>query len=473
MSGDYPKDLDYGAGESGGSGPPDFLLDPKGIIRRRWRWMVASLIVGLAGTGAGVYFVKPRYEAEASVLITSQEIPENFVRSTVRESSMSNLNATVSQVLSNDNLERIIDRFELFEGLRPGVPLDTLANRMRGDIGIKPESTVAPGSRGQTSIVYRLSFESDSPSGAANVANALAALVVEASILKRNEQAQRITRFLQNALSADERDLRKQSRRVTEFRQSHRGQLPEELETSMRKLELLHERRAALDAKIAESQSQILRLRSGGAETELSENQILLEQLRVQLAREAALNTEEHPSVLSLRRRVTNVEALVAAEADPKTSLPPEVAALVDGELRDISRMRDQMAKIDDQVADLSARIDLTPSVSEELTALEQKETVLRENYLSSLRKVEQAELAETLEMAQQGAQVSILNRARPPSMPVRPRWMLLVGGIAASLAFALGVAVLLELIDPVVVSAGQLEKIADPRVLGSMPWVR
>lgn len=472
MSGEYPEDLDYGSGESGGGGLPDFLLDPKGIIRRRWRWMLAALLVGLTGTGAAVYSIVPRFEASASVLITSQEIPETFVRSTVRESSLANLDATVSQVLSNDNLERIIDRFELYEELRAEVPLDTLANRMRGGIEITPESTVAPGSRGQASIVYGLAFQSDTPSGAANVANALAALVVEASILKRSEQAQRITRFLKNALTEDERELRDQSRQVSEYRRAHRGQLPEELNTNMRKLELLHDRRAALDVQVAESESRILALRTGGG-GELSENEILLEQLRVQLAREAALNTEEHPSVLSLRRRVANVEALVADEADATTSLTRETAALVEGERREIARLRDQMAEIDEAVADHSSRIDLTPGVSEELTALEQKESVLRENYLASLRKVEQAELAETLELAQQGAQVSILNRARPPTSPVRPRWLMMVAGIIASLGLGLGVGVLLELIDPVVVSVSQLEKIADPLVLGSVPWVR
>ena len=109
----------------------------------------------------------------------------------------------------------------------------------------------------------------------------------------------------------------------------------------------------------------------------------------------------------------------------------------------------------------------------EELTALVQAEEVLRENYLDTFRKVEEAELAESLESAQQGGQVSVLDRAQPPSKPERSRPKLAALGLVATLALSAGVAVLLELIDPVVVSARQLEAIVDLPLLGSLPRIR
>jgi uncharacterized protein involved in exopolysaccharide biosynthesis len=169
---------------------------------------------------------------------------------------------------------------------------------------------------------------------------------------------------------------------------------------------------------------------------------------------------------------VETIEGLVEAEAGGPTSLSGQTAVLIAGERREIARMREHIREADTKVAELSMRVDRAPAVNEELKALEQKEMVLREDYLSSLRKVEDAELAETLELARQGAQVSILNRARPPTTPVNPRWMLAAGGIVAAIGLALGVAVLLELIDPVVVSVTQLTTLTEHPVLGSVPWV-
>ena len=117
--------------ESAPSQLPAFLLDPRGIVPRRWPWMLAALLLGLAATAAVVSTWKHLYEAEAKVVINSQQIPVEFVRSTVAESSMAYLNAAVGMVLSRANLTRIIDEVGLYEGSRDRVPREALIERMR------------------------------------------------------------------------------------------------------------------------------------------------------------------------------------------------------------------------------------------------------------------------------------------------------------------------------------------------------
>jgi capsular polysaccharide biosynthesis protein len=51
-------------------------------------------------------------------------------------------------------------------------------------------------------------------------------------------------------------------------------------------------------------------------------------------------------------------------------------------------------------------------------------------------------------------------------------RWLVLAAGLVGSLAFALALAVLLELVDPVLLSPRQLEDIASLPVLGSLPRI-
>ena len=64
---------------------------------------------------------------------------------------------------------------------------------------------------------------------------------------------------------------------------------------------------------------------------------------------------------------------------------------------------------------------------------------------------------------------VSVVNRAGPPGQPKRPLWKYLFAGAAASLALALGVGLLLELVDPVALTADQVESVAGLPVLGSV----
>lgn len=444
---------------------PPFLLEPWGIFRRRWVWMLAALLLGLAGTGAVVSAWKDRYEAEAKVVINSQQIPKEFVRSTVAESSMAYLNAAVGKALSRANLSQIIDEVGLYADSQGKVPRDALISQMRDQITVAPERSVSFGQVGESSIVYRLAFEGDDPAHAAAVANALAELLLKATLAQRSEQARSVTAFLKQALKADESELRAQSHEVSEFRRAHRGELPSDLETSLRKLDILEQRREDLSAEITRAQNRLKDLASAPSQQE-TDNAALLEQLRRQLAAQLAVHTEDHPNVIALRRQVKSFEEVVERE---RTEGSGNTQALASGQ-RDIDLMRKKLKEIDAEIDDLTKRVDRIPAVSEQLSALEQKEQVLREDYVASLRKVESAELAETLEVAQRGAQIEILERAQPPGSPKRPRWLVLVAGVTLSLGLGIGVGVLLELLDPVLLVASQLEQVVGRPVLGSLP---
>jgi uncharacterized protein involved in exopolysaccharide biosynthesis len=294
---------------------------------------------------------------------------------------------------------------------------------------------------------------------------------VEASIARRSEQARTATEFLRRALERDEQDLREHSKRLSEFRQAHRGELPGEVETNLRKLEMLEERRHSLVTQIAEIQNRLVTI-TAGFEREPTEDEVMLEELRRALAHQVAVHTEDHPNVAALRRRVAEQKEIVAQERAEGAAGSPEATPLTFAGQAQAETLRAQLVETEEKIIELDARIDRAPVVGEGLAALEQKEQVLRENYLESLRKVERAELAESLESAQQGAQVSVLDPAQPPNGPTRPRWKMLSLGIAASVAFALGVGVLLEFLDPVVLTTDQLEVLAKQPALGSVPRV-
>jgi uncharacterized protein involved in exopolysaccharide biosynthesis len=426
--------------------------------------LVATL--GLAATGAAVVFWQASYVAQATLLITSQQIPEEFVRSTVREDSIANLNAMVGRVLSREKLAGVIEELNLYPQERERKTALELVSRVRSDAEIGP---VGRTGKGDSSIIYSVSFKYQEPDRAADVANALAALFVDASITRRSEQARRATEFLRRELERDERELHEHSQRLSEFRRDYRGVLPAEQESILRRLDLLAQERDSLANQIAETENRIALLRTTPAAVERSENEILLEELRRQLARELAAHTEEHPNVAALRRQIEYQTQVVKDEQGGPTTgaVGQEIAAA----RNDLNLLRARLAKTEPQIEELNERLERVPAVAQNLAELEQTEQVLREDYQQTLRKVEEAELAESLESAQQGSQVSILDQARTGS-PDHSRTTIALAGVAASLALALGIAVLLELIDPVVVNTEQLARLSPSPILGSLPRI-
>jgi len=182
------------------------------------------------------------------------------------------------------------------------------------------------------------------------------------------------------------------------------------------------------------------------------------------------VNTDEHPNVIALKARVARLEELVASSSTDDPSSKRQF--LIESERRQLGLLRDQLAQTKEDIAGQTELIDKTPAVGEDLAALEQRLQVLQSDYLASLRKVEEAKLAENLERAQQGSQVTVLDAAQPPTSPERPRSIVLAGGVGATLAAAFGLAILLELVDPVVLAARQLESIADRPALGAIPRI-
>jgi uncharacterized protein involved in exopolysaccharide biosynthesis len=476
MTADHNQGSDYDdwvppADEAGDGGPglPEFLFDPLGILHRRWLWMLLALLLGITASVGVAWHQQPVYVAEGTVLITSQTIPEDIVRSTVSQDSLAQINAIVGQVLSRHNLETLIRKFQLYSN-------DADVVLMRRDVSIQPRDDVRGGSRGvSTSQIFAITYECDDPETAANIVNELASYFMAANIAMRSRQAELTTSFLLRELESAEKELREQDRLITEFLQEHRGGLPSELTTNLARLERLQAQRQSLASQIDAAEGRIVLLNAqeiASREDDVPTPQSRLSELQAQLHAALAVLTEQHPNVIALQRQIARIEEQVAAMELIESPELRERAAVVAQAQRQLKLLRSQLADTAAQIAAIDERVEETPMRAEQLAALQERGGVLRENYVEFLRKVEEAQLAQSLESAQQGARVSVLDRATPPMTPKRPRWKVLALGLAATFMLSVGTGILLELVDPVVVSAHQLASIAERQVLGSIPTV-
>lgn len=450
------------------SNPLDSLRDPMGILRRRWRAMVLVLLAGLAATPLAVWLLPPIYEARASVLIATQKLSESFVRPTIQEDATERINALTSQVLSRQSLTEVIEQFDLYPELRAAEGMDDAVAALAGKVSIELDPGIrSPGERARIVLVF---FSDQQATRAADVTNEIAHRLTLAGMRLRSEQARVTTEFLRRELESAEVALREQSKKVSEFEQQHRGELPSELESNLRRLERLQQQRNSLALQIAEGETRVATLSSqervaGSPDTRLSE-------VRAALARELAVNKETHPNVLSLRRQIDLLQKTPGSGGGGAGMDSAGRRGVTEAARRELAQLREQLAETDRELVELDRHVASIPAVEQELGALVQRETVLRDNYLDFMHKVQDAELAQSLEMAQQGGRVSILDPAAPPSDPKRPRWQIALGGVAASIGLALALGLLLEWRDPLIMTEAALKALAGVPVLGSLPHI-
>ena len=181
---------------------------------------------------------------------------------------------------------------------------------------------------------------------------------------------------------------------------------------------------------------------------------------------ELAVHTPEHPTVIALERQMGALQAQIDSGG---ASAIPTRSTLVTAAQQQITNLRTQLVRIEGEIGVLDGAVARTPKRGEELAALSERASVSREKYLDFLRKVNAAELAQTLENAQQGAQVSIMDRAFPPRTPESSRLRRLLMGIGMTLALVLGAGLFFEFLDPVLVASDQAEQITGLPELGSV----
>jgi uncharacterized protein involved in exopolysaccharide biosynthesis len=445
---------DWDEQPSGSNPLSEIARDPLGVIRRHWKPMLAAVLVGLLVTAGVVAMQTPQYLARATILLASQKLSESFVRPTIAEDVLERVNALTAEALSRERLAPLVQKHNLYPEIQERFGMVGAVDMLRAQITVGTDR----GGRGSRAMVLSVSASDGDPKRAADLANDVAQIFVDTSVRLRTAQTRLATEFLQREMESAEAAMREQDRTISEFQKEHRGQLPSELESNLRRLERLQQQRISLAMQIAEGESRLAMLST--AEDPAAGR---VRELEAQLVRELGVNKETHPNVISLRRQIQMARGELGKQVTG-SGIPASVGR------KELALLREQLAATDRDLERLDAAVAAIPERQEQLSGMLERQRVLQETYLEFLRKVKDAELAKSLELAQQGDRVAILDAATPPGAPENPVWLFLLGGVVGSLGLALGIALLLELLDPVLVSTSGLEAATGAPVLGTVP---
>ena len=169
-------------------------------------------VTAFTATASIVLFLPDVYRSTVSVLVESQQVPQDFVKSTVTAVAESRVQTITQSILSRERLESLIKRFGLYENLRERSSSEDLVQRMRGDISVEVKRTEQRGPD-SAAIAFTISYSSGDPDTAATVANTLASYFIEEDLRSRERQAGGTAEFLRSQLDEIKRSsTRRRSR---------------------------------------------------------------------------------------------------------------------------------------------------------------------------------------------------------------------------------------------------------------------
>ena len=322
-----------------------------------------------------------------------------------------------------------------------------------------------------STVALHLSYEGRNPEKVAQVTNALAELYIRENATFREQQTAGTTEFLRGQLEDARRQLQDQQRQISEFKERHIGELPEEQMTNLAALD-------RLNAKLRETAD--LELRAMGRRDELTKQLAetpgtpgRLAKLKLDLANLRTRLTDEHPDVVALQAQIAALERSLASAGGRAAPTGSEERSLRDALTEveaELTALRKEELALRSTIAAYDQRLANAPRVVQEFEGLTQDNAVLQDRYRSLRQRYEDAQAAQIAEHTQE-RELRLIEPAALPQKPVGPhRLALLLVGFVLSVGGALGTVLLVETRDTSFHTVDEVRAFTGIPVLVSIP---
>jgi len=468
------------------------VLEYLQAVRRHKLW-VYLMTVGLTLTAfVGIALLPNKYKATTTVEVDPQRVPEQFVSELVRISPTDRLQTISQEVLSETRLQQIIDQWNLYPQVRQASTREAVIDQMRNDTVIEVRQS------GGGPAVFSIAYQGKDPTIVAKVANQLASDFIEWNLNNREQHAQGTTEFLNSQLQEAKKALEDQENKLSQYKMSHLGELPQQQEAILHTLSGLQvELRANADnlnrldeERLTLTQQPVTVPVIGGTPQPASER-VRLEneknQLETRLSELRRRYTDVFPEVQDVVRQLNHVnDSLNALPTDKPsetgsvtatTSTKPTAVRLrLEAIGKEMERLREEQKRIREQTATYQAKVEAIPRREQEMIDLMRNYDISKGRYESLLGKSYAADMSNELDSQQKGERFIILDPARVPEKPFKPNRLKLMA-VSMFLSFFGSVVVVIakEYLDPRVKTEREI-RVAYPEpipLLAAIPHIQ
>ncbi|GJL93616.1 MAG: hypothetical protein DHS20C05_00210 [Hyphococcus sp.] len=500
------------------------------ILQRRILYFIIPVIL-IAPIGLGIVMMLPaKYEAKGTILVESQQIPTDLIRSTVNAYAQERIQTIRQRVMTHNRLLQVADKYSVFSS-SSRLSESERVSIMRQNLNVSL-ITIAGNRRSPKdgTIAFTVAYSDEDPSKAYLVANEFITLFLSEDVRTRTAGASNTTEFFEQEAAKLRTLVADIETRISDFKVANSDALPEHLNMHLDMLERTTRElnSASQSINTLEEEKRFLETQlvaGGNAEDGLSQE---LRRLESELARLRATYRDGYPEVVAKRDEIRAIKqqmapsaeiqrlrsglrqaeiALTAAErldpVDPeaitkaeqdveiaRTALSDKIAnesrqgstdiagvqiegrlAVIDNRIRMLNR---DTEKLKLQIKNYEERIGKTPAVERDLAALTRDYDNLFAEYQAIRSKQQAAQLAENLEENQQAEKFSILEPALRPEEPTSPdRGKLSVLAIFAALGAGAAVAFAAELVFSTVRGRTHISNITEEHPIAVIPYIQ
>ncbi|MDB6176888.1 hypothetical protein PAF17_05130 [Paracoccus sp. Z330] len=389
------------------------------ILSMLWRRRLVLGTTVLAGAALSYHMAVSQPHSYAASAVLQIETPRSFAdapRGTGGIAAGYWLQLVQARLMVRDNILGLIDKYDLFADT-PAMSEALQVQIMRNSFRIDP---VTGGqyyaNAEQWPGVLRVTATMPSAKLAADLANEMAERVLELNSTTQTEQVQETLEFYSREESRIAQQIDAVESEMAAFRNENLDVLPTTLDnrpTEMR----------TIDAELSEIAGDLLRARS------------------------------EYDELMS---------------RSPLSTIEQRNASQINNQITLMTTRQDQLRE---RMSEIRASGQRSVNAEAQMQAYDRRLLQLREQQAEMSGRRAAAETAQRLDAEQQSEQFILLEQATQPDYPLSSgRKKTMVFGLAGSMALALMLALLLEMLKPVIRSAGQMERSSGLRPVATIP---
>lgn len=346
------------------------LKDLQGAIRRRYKLCLFIFIFVFLIAVLVAMLLPAIYKSSAMILIEEQQIPTDYVKSTITSYAEERLQMITRQIMKYSQMKKVIQQFDLYPEMVANDEMGKAITELKESIQLETIS-FTEGDKTAT-VAFSLSYEGAEPKVVMKVTEALSQLYLHEEHKARAKLASVTTDFFKQELAALKEQVKFYEDRMREFKSKYIGALPENTAFNMQNVSRLEMELERINTSIRSLEDRKIYLKGQLANVEplspvttssgklASNPKQRLKGLRLELIQQQARLSEKHPDIRKLKAEIAKLEAQVGEsdEAVGKVKLLTDKRAQL-AELRGrLSAKHPDVKRLTREVAILSREVD-------------------------------------------------------------------------------------------------------------------
>jgi len=439
--------------------------------RRRWLLILPALAV-FAIVAVAAAMMPNEYESRATILVEQPDVGADLVRTTVRPSSVEQLQIIARRVLNRSRLEELILEHDLYAEEREIMPIDDVVGLMRSDIELQEIRGDALRGRAQAgAIAFTVAYRSRSPEQARAIVQELSDMFLSENTLQRQLAARETTRFIDQEANRVAQQVAEIEERLGAFKEANRFSLPEMQNTNLNLLQRREDELVRNEQELRAVNERLSQIQSQIAQTSPSRYYERVRALEAEYASLAAQYTDQHPDLIRKRRELESLQADAGGAVNNPAydQLQNQLQATL-GERRSLLAAR---ADLQERIADLEQRMSQASMIESEYRQITRDHDAALAQLRDLRAKRLQAQLGESLEDEGKAERFSLVQRATLPINPSSPnRPALLIMGFVLAAGAGMGTVVARESVDNTVHGPNGVAKATGIPPLAMIPHI-